>query len=56
MNETIGNAVQEVLRGEKEPQAALDAAAAATLSGVNATWPEPKTSFTAYRTLVPMSP
>jgi len=27
-----------------------------TLSGVKGTWPEPKTSFTAYRTLVPMSP
>lgn len=33
IDETIGNAVQEVLRGEKEPQAALDAAAA-TVDGL----------------------
>ena len=26
------------------------------LSGVKGTWPEPKTSFKAYSTLVPMSP
>ena len=26
------------------------------LSGVNGTWPEPKISLTAYKTLVPMSP
>lgn len=33
IDETIGNAVQEVLRGEKEPQAALDEAAA-TVDGL----------------------
>ena len=27
-----------------------------TLSGVNGTWPPPKTSLTEYSTLVPMSP
>ena len=27
-----------------------------TLSGVKGTWPEPNTSLTAYKTLVPMSP
>jgi multiple sugar transport system substrate-binding protein len=33
IDETIGNAVQQVLRGEKEPQAALDEAAA-TVDGL----------------------